>query len=135
MRKWLFVFAFIVGIFIVYLQYREFSRQGRTDHAILEYGESQKFSHAEIQAAMDCVLKEFKSFEGCDLQKLWYDEKISNREYGIDSVKGIVLLSNFYADASVDGGLAPDSEVTEYTWLLVRDRKSTEWILKSSGYA
>ena len=123
-------------MFIIIFQYQNNIHQGKVDKVVVEYGNSKKFSREEIQAAMDCVLKEFKSFQGCTLQRLYYDESVSNNEFGSDNINGIVLLSDFCADVSYSGSVyEPGEENTEYSWLLVRDSKFSKWVLKSCGYA
>ena len=107
-----------------------------TNNAQVVGGESVKFTADEIKAAEDCVLEKFKDFKGCDLQKLWYDEEVSNAEYGVDNVDGIVILSNFHVDASGgDGSFNPNFDYTEWKWLLVRDSITEEWIIVDWGYA
>jgi hypothetical protein len=109
---------------------------GKTRNAQIFGGASAKFSAAEIKAAENCILKIFIDFEGCDLQKLWYDESVSNAEYGVDNVNGIVILSNFHVDVSgSDGSLKPNSDYTDYKWFIVRDNKDAKWMIKDWGYA
>ncbi len=109
---------------------------GKTNNAQILGGESTKFTAEEIKSAENCVLKKFKDFQGCDLKKLWYDEKVSNAEYGADNVNGIVILSNFHVDANGgDGSFNPNSDYTDWKWLLVRDGKTDEWVMKDWGYA
>ena len=135
-KSWLFISVIMVGTVFIVSQIVGCLRQGNTDHVVLEYGDSLKFSKAEIQAAADCVLEEFKSFKDCDLQKLWYDEEVANREYGVNDVKGIVLLSNFHVGASGgDGGFESNAEMNEWQWLIERDSRTAEWRLVSWGYA
>lgn len=135
-RKFIFLLIGIIGVFIIIFQYQNNIQQGKVDKVVLEYGNSKKFSREEIQAAMDCVLKEFKSFKGCTLQRLYYDESMSNNEFGSDNINGIVLLSDFCADVSYSGSVyEPGEENTEYSWILVRDSKFSKWVLKSCGYA
>lgn len=63
-------------------------------------------------------------------------ESVSNNEFGAGNINGIVLLSDFYTGASCSGSTFESSEeYTEYNWLLVRDSKSSKWLLKSCGYA
>lgn len=136
MKKGLLISALVIGVILVGFRFIQVSKQGKINQVVVEYGHSKKFHQKEIQDAMDCVFKEFRSFEGCNLERLWYDEDISNAEYGIDNINGIVLLSDFYVDASgEDNGFEPNSEQIGWKWLLVRDSKTSEWLLKSYGYA
>lgn len=131
----LFLSIGIIGA-VIFFQYKNYAWQGKTDKVVIEFGDSKKFSREEIDAAMTCVLKEFESFKGCTLQRLYYDESVSDREFGSDNTKGIVLLSDYCVDVSYSGSdFQPDAKNVGFSWLLVRDRKSSEWELKSCGYA
>lgn len=47
-----------------------------------------------------------------------------------------MLLSDYSADVSYSGSnFQPDEENIGYSWLLVRDSKTSKWELKSCGYA
>jgi hypothetical protein len=85
---------------------------GRTNDATVTIGESENFSKKEINDAVECVKKKFRSFEGCNLTELWYDEDKSNTlvkdylKYGRGSENVIVLMSNFNVNsAGGDGSL------------------------------
>jgi hypothetical protein len=84
------------------------------------------------------------------LQRLWYDEEISDRiiqtamsSGGMNTIKNsgtepeniIVLLSDFYASSLSDGGgFNPDSTYTDWMWILIRDSKNEEWKIADWGY-
>lgn len=124
------------------------SQAGKTDNVKVNIGQSVKFSKEEINSAVDCVKKKFRSFDGCDLKKLWYDEDNANstiEEYlrcGHGSVNGIkaenviVLLSDFYVDSS--GGpnecMNPNSPYNNWGWILTRRSKSSSWKVDDWGY-
>ena len=109
-------------------------RKGKIDNVVISLGDSQKFSKVEIEAAADCVLKKFRDFEGCDLQRLWYDE-IETNYYEIDNKKRLVFLSNFHVDASGgDGSFEPNTDYTDWKWIVIRDNESAEWIVEGWGY-
>ena len=108
---------------------------------------STKFSNNEINDAMDCVKKKFKDFKGCELTDLWYDEEKSDAfiegylESGEGSINGvdaenvIVLLSNFNVDSTGgDGSLNPNSTYSNWNWILIRDRKTGNWLVDDWGY-
>jgi hypothetical protein len=117
---------------------------GKTDNAIITLGESQKFSEEEVQAAANCVLKEFKGFKGCDLKKLWYDEKCSNKfidgggyahteNVGKENI--IVLFSDFHTDSTYrEAGFTSNSDYDNWSWALIRDSKSDAWRVGDFGY-
>jgi len=119
---------------------------GRTNNVRVLGGKSTKFNAAEIEAAQDCVLKKFKDFEGCDLEKLWYDEESSDvhiesylstgrgSENGVNKENVIILLSNFRVDSTGGGGFNPNSTYTDWNWILIRDDKSGAWRVDDWGY-
>ena len=120
---------------------------GRTDNVTVNIDKSSKFSEEEINNAINCVMKKFKDFKGCNLTKLWYDEEKSNNfteEYlkgGRGSINGvkaenvIVLLSNFDVDSSgAAGGFNPDSTYSDWNWILIRDSKTSKWRVDDCGY-
>lgn len=110
------------------------SNPGKVNNATIILGTSTQFSEEELQQASDCVLAKFKSFNGCDLQKLWYDEQISSGMYGSNNILEIVLLSDFHVDASgADGGLNPNSDYKNWQWILKRDSSTSKWVLQDWG--
>jgi len=120
---------------------------GITKNAIVVLGDSQKFTKKDVKAAADCIMKKFKDFDGCNLKKLWYDEEYSNMHvgdymlYGRGAVNGIdegnviALLSDFYVDKTGgDGGFNPDSDYTNWNWVLIRENKTAKWRVEEWGY-
>lgn len=120
---------------------------GRTNDATVTIGESENFSKKEINDAVECVKKKFRSFEGCNLTELWYDEDKSNDlvkdylKYGRGSENGsnaenvIVLMSNFNVNsAGGDGSFEPNSTMSNWQWVLIRDSKISEWQVDTWGY-
>lgn len=120
---------------------------GKTNNVAVSIEKSSKFSEEEINDAINCVKKKFKSFEGCNLTKLWYDEEKSNNiiegylSNGRGSVNGvkaeniIVFLSDFDVDSSGgDGSLNPNSTYSNWNWILIRDSKTGKWQVDDWGY-
>lgn len=120
---------------------------GKTNNVAVSIEKSSKFSEEEINDAINCVKQKFKSFEGCNLTKLWYDEEKSNNiiegylSNGRGPVNGIkvesviVLLSNFDVDSSGgDGSLNPNSTYSNWNWILIRDSKTDKWQVDDWGY-
>lgn len=104
-----------------------------------DYGESEIYSTAEINSAMNVVISHFKrNFNDCILQKLWYDEKRSFAEaqqlaqrYGVRDV--IILYSDYYVSpGGGDGSLNTNYTYTNWNWILVRD--GLGWKLQDWGY-
>ena len=105
-----------------------------------DIGESQKFTQADIESAMDAAQRHFdKEFDGCTLITLTYDEAVSERSAegwteNYDADEAIVLLSRFYVDASGgDGSLNPDSYYENWQWILTRNHGG-QWTLQTWGY-
>lgn len=103
-------------------------------------GESEIYSSAEIERAMNVVIGHFKSeFEGCTLTELVYNDETSvrlgegkDKQYGADEV--IVLTSTFEVDSTGgDGSLLPDSTYSDFGWVLTRSNGGS-WKLQTWGY-
>jgi len=120
---------------------------GTTNHAIINYGHSNIFTHAEIKSAVKVVFKEFKTFKGCDLLRVRYDEQSTNREYeaaqsnAYSSYRGIkrenlmVLRSDFYVlSPGKTTGLNPFSAYENWGWILIRESVNDPWVVYSYGY-
>lgn len=99
---------------------------------------SEVYSEKDIERAMATVKRQFKfGFKGCTLTDLWYDEDISLSsasswagQYNAD--EAIVLLSNFDVGSSGgDGSLNPNDTYSDWQWILVRDKGSENWKLKT----
>ena len=102
---------------------------------------SEVYSEKDIERAMATVKRQFKfGFKGCTLTDLWYDEDSSlssasswASQYNAD--EAIVLLSNFDVGSSGgDGSLNPNDTYSDWQWILVRDKGSENWKLKTYGY-
>lgn len=117
-----------------------FVGRGDTKKVTELIGDSDLYTAEEIESAMAVVEKEFrKSFSGCTLTKLWYDENVCKLEqgdwtaqYGTD--EAIVLLSDFdVGESGGDGSLDPGTTYKNWEWILVRNAGG-EWELKTWGY-
>ncbi|MFV0363260.1 MAG: hypothetical protein ACK5LL_09275 [Suipraeoptans sp.] len=131
--------ALFMGILAFVITFSTCSgKPGKTGNVVITLDESRKFSEEEVESAVDCVLEKFKDFEGCELQKLWYDEERSNAEVddrGSEEENIIVLFSEFYVGhIGVDPGFSTDSNYTEWMWVIMRDSKTDSWSVVSWGY-
>jgi len=137
----------IVLVFTLCLGLSSCVKSKTTNNVKIDYGTSTVFSDSEIKSAVNTVIKKFKDFKGCDLQKLYYDEEKSNdvvqgyMSGGKGSINGvkeenvIVLFSDFRVDSSGgDGSLNPNSTYTDWNWILIRDSKTSEWKVDGWGY-
>ncbi|MDR2114274.1 MAG: hypothetical protein LBO75_03225 [Bifidobacteriaceae bacterium] len=119
---------------------------GTSDNVEIVRGDSSRFSVAEIEAAEAAVMERFKSFKGCNLLRLRYDEVFSDNgtevymkyggglegEVAIDNV--IVLESEFHVGKfGGDGSLNRDSDYTGWSWTLTRDSPSSPWQVTDYG--
>lgn len=120
---------------------------GKTNNVNITISVTEKFSKEEIEQSVNAVKFKFKSFEGCELTDLWYNEEKSNSlandyllyggglEKGIEISNVIVLLSNFKVDSSGgDGSFEPDSTYTDWSWILIRDDIGSNWKVDDWGY-
>lgn len=120
---------------------------GETNDVKVTIEKSENFSKKEIEDSIECVKVNFKSFKGCNLTDLWYDEDKSNHlvdvylKYGRGSENGataentIVLMSNFNVNSSGgDGSLDPNSTYSDFQWVLIRDSKTAKWKVDDCGY-
>ncbi len=107
----------------------------------LEYGESQKYTHKDIDAAADVVKKQLNDFECVvELHYLSYvgdDESAEHLnyclDYNADFVDCLVFDSEFKVLEEGDGSLA-EGDVHTYTWYLAREEGGS-WQLLTYGYA
>ena len=111
---------------------------GNVRHVIRETGTSERYTDAQINAAMNEVLDFFqKEFDGCTMTEIRYDEekyaerqKTESEDYGREV---IILLTDFDVDSSGgDGSLNPNSTYRNYQWTLTRTLFG--WKLQDWGY-
>ncbi len=140
MKRLLFIFSIIVITFsLVACE--------KTNNVNVSIEKSESFSEEEINNAVETVKTHFKSFNGCTLTDIWYDESDSNKlvdDYlkyggGLENnstiENSIGLRSNFDVGSSGgDGSLEPNSTYTDWTWVLIRDNKNSNWKVQESGY-
>lgn len=112
----------------------------------IDIGDSEKFTEDEISNAIKTVKDDF-SFPASTLTEIWYNEEESNRlikvylengrgsENGIKAENVIILLTKFDVDDSGDNPvLNPGSTYEDYQWILIRDDKTSKWIIDDCGY-
>ncbi len=108
---------------------------------------SQKFSDEEINKAISAVKRKFRIFEGCTLTELYFDEEKNSTETlsylssGRGSENGateenvIILMSSFEVDGSGgDGSFNANETYSNWMWILIRQNKSSPWIVDDWGY-
>jgi hypothetical protein len=105
------------------------------------------FAKEEIDAAINCVKKYIPEETIYTLDKIWFDEKVSDKEVkgyittgrgsenGIDQNNVIVLLSNISVG---EHGSASASEPNEkrdnWMWILIRKDANAPWKVDGQGY-
>lgn len=131
MKKLLFLIVYLCIILVA-------CNSGKVKNVEVIIGSSEKFSEAEIEEAVTLVKQKFKDFEGCDLTKLWYDEERSDwyvANIGADAENTMVLFSNFKTSKhAINGGFNPDSNYTDWMWILKRASKANKWEIVDWGY-
>lgn len=121
--------------------------KGRVSECEVIIGESKIFTEKEIERAAAAVKTKFRSFEGCTLSKLEYDEEYRNEsvkhymQTGGGSVNGvkeenvIIFKSSFFAEnPKGDSGLTEGLEYRGWNWIVIRNSKNSRWIVKDWGY-
>lgn len=115
---------------------------GDVSRAIIELGDSERFSQAELQAAADVVLTKFREFEGCTLLRLTYDEEFSEEQGALtwprpaDAQDVVVFTSDFAVDwTGSDGSLTPNSTYSGWSWEVTRTDPAAPWVVWNWGVA
>lgn len=140
MKKILFIFSIIIITFSLVAC-------GKTANVKVSIEKSKSFSEEEINDAVKTIETHFKDFKGCTLTDIWYTEADSTKlvniylkyggglENGSTLENSIGLKSNFNVDSSGgDGSFDPNSTYTDWTWVLIRDNKNSNWKVQESGY-
>lgn len=120
--------------------------KGNTSNVKIDYGTSSVYSKKEMDAAIDVIKKQFRSFAGCELQSLSYmsDEECN----GADNVEWmndlrtedqkeaftqcIAFHSSFRSPKDGGGAWEADQEYT-WSWWLARS-EGGQWKLMTWGY-
>ena len=112
---------------------------GNVGNVSREMDESEIYSPAEIDNAMDIVVRFFAAnYDGCTLTEICYDEEVSAEAAAewaaqYEAEEAIVLVSSFDVDGSGDSpALNPNSTYENYQWILTRSGWS--WTLQTWGY-
>lgn len=120
--------------------------QGKTSNAELAIGDSATFSKDEIQSAMNVVMEDFKTFQGCELTTLRYDETISNEKVENDlhrirlthpnyTEKNVIALeADFTAGALADDVWKSISPVKGLGFTLIRENSTSDWTVEGKGF-
>ncbi len=107
--------------------------------AIIDYGASERYTQEDLEAAVDMILAEFDTWEGCEMHILSY----AGDEESMDELENVIGPDgNFDEVAIFDSAFRSPKEAygsweadTEYTWnwTLAREGKG-EWKLVNWGW-
>jgi len=109
---------------------------GSTSNARVILGESPRFTTAELKAAAEAVLADFRNLNGCSLAELTYDDASSVAQAALDpTTDTVVFTAVFSVNASGgDGSLEPNS-TQHWTWTVQRAGPEARWQAVSRGAA
>lgn len=119
-------------------------KQGDSNDVQLTLDTTNRFTQAELQAAVDVVTKNFEAFTDCELKTLHYEDALQE-EYiekhmqyssvqGKDPANIILLTSSFHTGKQASQSLQPDSLYEGWVWVLQREDASSPWIEVTHGY-
>lgn len=122
-------------------------RSGDARHAAVERGASVQFSEEEIDAAVRCARAEFaRSFSGCELLKIYYDEAAAQTVIdgylnhgpgaGTDTAEEnvIALFLDFKTGPGASAALNQDFTYYDYGVTLTRKDAGSNWTVEEWGY-
>ncbi|MCL2361980.1 MAG: hypothetical protein FWC73_09235 [Defluviitaleaceae bacterium] len=117
------------------------SNTRRVGNVQVDLGESDRFTHEEIQGAMDVVKETFLESHGrwSELASLWYDERFSNGTIASgdwDKENTIVIDSLYYRGQGYGAGVywwpgrgfGPARQLMPWIWILSRESPSDPWV-------
>ena len=115
---------------------------GAADVAI-DYGSSELYTQADMDAAIALIEDEFSGWEGCELHRISYAGDECNSEENIswmndladgqDFTQCIEFVSDFHSPVEGGGAWEADAEYTDWQWWLAR-AEGGDWQLLSWGY-
>ena len=110
----------------------------------IDYGNSDIYSKADMDAAIELIENEFATWDGCELHSIRYASDECNREENIEWMNDlgdetteftqcIEFVSDFHSPKTGGGAWEADSEYTNWQWWLARTDNG-EWNLMTWGY-
>lgn len=114
-------------------------------HYETDYGHSDLYSKQDMDSAIQTIIKEFKTWEGCTLYTISYTNDTDSKheldycnqlKENADFDECIIFESSFHSpvDSAKAGSFNPDNVYTGWKWILARSHGSS-WTLVSWGYA
>ncbi len=109
----------------------------------IDYGTSEIYSTADMDAAIELIKNEFATWDGCELHSIRYGSDECNSEENIEWMNDlgdentkftqcIEFVSDFHSPKA-GGAWNPDSEYTDWQWWLARAGNGA-WNLMTWGY-
>ncbi len=113
----------------------------------IDYGTSDIYTQEDMDAAIDVILKEFDTWDGCEMHSISYEGDDSRNEENIEWLNDlkknhdegevftqcIGFTSNFHSSKDGGEGWNEDFEYTNWQWWLARS-EGGEWKLMTWGY-
>ena len=122
---------------------------GDISQVTIDYGESEHFTHEQMDVAIAVIKEKFLGWYNCELHSIAYttDERSAkeyqyyagaeSRKTGKNYVDGMVFVSSFHSAAEdmeyPGSGLNPDEEYTGWGWILLQTEEGP-WELVTWGY-
>ena len=105
-----------------------------TANAEIDYGTSDLYSKADMDAAIALVIEEFSSWEGCELHSIRYSSDECNNNENLEWLNMIAqangknitftqcmkLVSDFHSPLTNSGAWEEDCEYTNWGWWFAR---------------
>ncbi|NJP39654.1 hypothetical protein HCH52_01090 [Oscillospiraceae bacterium HV4-5-C5C] len=121
--------------------------QQRTAAVKLDFGTSSIYTTADMTAAVEVILEEFNTWDGCELYRIsyssdeacnasniaWMNELGEAKAVGETFTQCIMFKSHFHSPQTASGGWNPDEDYTDWQWWLARSDKG-QWQLLTWGY-
>ena len=116
----------------------------------VDYGSSKLYTEPDMDSALDVILTEFRSWDGCVMQRFAFegdeacgDEELAwlneLREANMPDSKAfdqaIAFTSDFHTPADAEGAWEADADYKDWTWHLGRTGADGSWQLMSWGFA
>lgn len=115
--------------------------------ANIDYGTSSIYTEEDMNAAIELIKREFKTWDGCELHSIAYSSDdecnksniawMNDLEAANDAketfTQCIMFQSSFHSPKEASGGLNADEEYTGWQWWLARSERG-QWKLMAWGY-
>lgn len=117
---------------------------GSAQNAVIDYGVSDIYSAADMDAAVGLIKNEFAAWDGCELHSIRYGSDRCNSEENVKWMNDlggkdakftqcIEFVSDFHSPKDGGDGWIADHEYTNWRWWLARTDNGA-WKLMTWGY-